>query len=814
MPQILLHSDPLRISTFQAFHFNEKVNVLEWMHKNIELDDLGCTVTINGNECADVDKLSIDEFIAALNFDICDQDVVSVFMRPRGIDPISLIIIAAVSIAVTLALIPKPQLPNDIGKQSSSPNNQLNASTNQYRPRQAIPDISGQVVSYPDFIQPSYYEYVDNLKIFKEIFCIGVGRYTVTNVKTGDTLLNDINGASYTVHPPGSIPSKLLLIRGTNDIDGLEIIPPDDPSITGQVVNGTLNIPVDTIKVGDGDTVDKVGVSAGDFILVDIDYTPAGGGATANFSGTYEVLSVDLTKKIMTIDATPPTSEVEGANGTYINTTSETIGQWFTLQGSAIEEIWYQVQMPSGIRSSGGSELTVNLTLTVEELDSGGTPTGTTTSQNVSITGNTQDPQFRTFKFTSLTPARYRAKAVRTTNEEIDGIDLVKLEDIQSVTSYSGANFGDVTLLEVDRRGTTFATSQRQSKINALVTRKLELFDPLTGDIDSGVFTETRSFADYVVYILRQQAGIDISDIDTDTLFGIYDSLSDPQLGYFDFTFDDFDIGLRERIQTACNVARVRYYNLPSPSWNFVREEENQVRAAMFNRRNILSGQSSQVYKFQRTADYDSVSVRYVDPVKNTEAIVSRKWNGAAIVSGKGNRTSEIELAGCRNSTQADNRADLEIRKLIYQRRQVQDVLMSDGLFIGLGDRVQWADPNDADIFSGEILGYSGDIYDTSEKFVHDGVSTYYVNITDQDGAVIGNTVTASARSDTEFGFIATGLTGVYLADQNNQLGSRYVIYKQNELTDLTVISIGAPDQQNNVAIEAAEYRSEVFEQD
>ena len=46
-------------------------------------------------------------------------------------------------------------------------------------------------MSYPDFAQLSYYEYQSNDRVFREIFCVGVGQYTISDVKVGDDLLTD-----------------------------------------------------------------------------------------------------------------------------------------------------------------------------------------------------------------------------------------------------------------------------------------------------------------------------------------------------------------------------------------------------------------------------------------------------------------------------------------------------------------------------------------------------------------------------------------------------------------------------------------------
>lgn len=809
MPFIKVHKDPGRITGCDIHEVPNETLVIKWASLNVDIAVLGCSVYLNGIEIADIDEMSPDEFIKSIDFTICNDDCVEFVLRPRGFDPISIAVASGIASAITTLLLPTPEIPNDAGRINSSPNNNLNAATNQSRPRLAIPDIAGQIVSFPDFIQPSYFEYVNNLRIVKEIFCIGVGRYQVDEVRTGETLINNLSGSSFIVHEPGSVPSELLNVRQTNEVDGFEILAENDPSIEANVSGGTVETG-NLLRFNDN-VAQNIGLLVNDTVTVDLSYQVSSAPQTLN--GTFTVLAIS--DDSITLDTTIPAGDSGTLSGTIINDqANDDRFQWFTLSGNAIEEVWFQIQMPNGIRSADEA-FTVNFDLQVESLDSSGTPTGSVTTVQVEIEGNTLDPQFRTFKITDSdgwTPARGRARAVRTndTVDQSDHIDTTRLEDIQAVTSYSGANFGDVTLLEVNRRATIFATSVREDKINALVTRRLQLFRD--GQVQNQ-YTATRSFADYAFYILHTLIGIPVSQIDTEGLFEISDGLSTPELGFFDFTFDDFNVGLRSRLETTCNAARVRYFNLPSPQWNFIREQEETVRSFMFNRRNIAPRSSRQVYKFQRTEDFDSVRVKYVDPDTNTEAVVERRFLDGSIVEGAGLRAADIDLAGCRNITQATNRAELEIRKIVYQRRQVSDVFLSDALFVGLGNRIQWADPNDEQIFSGEVLGFKGRYFDTSERVNLVTGETYFVNISTDDGSV-SNTVQVTARSDTEFGFIAEGLVGAYLVSGDSQLNSRYFIYRDGEKTDLVVTATESPDERNNVRVTATEYTPEIFEQD
>ena len=430
--------------------------------------------------------------------------------------------------------------------------------------------------------------------------------------------------------------------------------------------------------------------------------------------------------------------------GYITNKAFEFVSPWITLEGDQIEEIWFNLVMPQGLRKGDGTVAQVDAVVEAEKIDINGDPIGSPIQLGVTFRDNTQSPLRQTFKLTSvngITPGRYRARAQRITNSLGDNaLDLLTLEGISSVTSYA-ADFGNVTLIEVVRRSNQRVNRGASNKINAKVTRKLQTFT------SGSTYVATRSFADYVYYLLSTLALVPDEQINTDELFGIYSSLSSAQLGYFDYTFDDGNISLRERIETACNVARVRYWN-EGLLWSFVREEAKPIKSLMFNRANLAPSAGNYTQKFRRPSDYDSVTIIYVDPVKNAEKRVSRKIDGAGnVIAGVGIRPLEINLAGCRNDAQALNRCELEVRRLIYQAIKVTDTALQDGQLARIGQRVDWVDVFDGGIFDGEVLGYKDGVYLTSERFTPAVGVEYWVYITDSSGNP-SNSVRAYPRAD------------------------------------------------------------------
>jgi len=816
MANIVVYRDPAGIKAPETYYLKGETNFAEWLLDNLAEGSQGLhmQVVLNGSEIVNTETMSVENCCKASAIKIGQFDNVTIRFRPQGVDPFTLAIIAIVAIgaaALTIALAPKPKTPGQVDAEGRDGNNQLNSASNNFRPRQAIPDIAGQVISFPDFIQPSYFEYVNNQRVFREIFCFGVGQYVVEDVKEGDTPLDDILQSEYQIYNPGETPADLLNVRTAQSSVDLDLLGADQQTRTGYLesidgaqvsIGNILSVPESFITL--------ISLAVGNTVDFEVQYLDAENNLIIQTGTNVAVLNINAGDILLNYSFAS-TGAVTFAFVT--NNAFQFDSPWFVLEGDQITEVWFNLVMPQGIRKGDGTTAQVSATLEAQPIDINGDTTGPAIQRGATFSGNTLSAQRQTFKLTSsdgITPGRYRARATRITNSLGDNaVDLLTLEGVSSVTPYT-ADFGNVTLLEVIRRSNQRANRGASNKINAKVTRKLQTFT------SGGAFVPTRSFADYVYYLLSTKAGVPDSQINTDELFGIYSSLSDAQLGYFDFTFDDGNISLRERIETACNVARVRYWN-EGLLWSFVREEAKPFKSLMFNRRNLAPGAGSFTQKFRRPADYDSVVVIYVDPVKNAEKRVGRKINGSGnIEPGLGIRPLEIRLAGCRNDLQALNRCELEVRRLIYQSVKVKDTALMDGQLARLGMRVDWVDQYDLDMFDGELLSVSGNQYKTSERFEPEPGVDYWVYITDQSGEP-SNSVRAYPRADGNiFGFQADGLTGAFFANGKIQSGSRYFICSDEDAaaSTFTVIGRGRPNDRGECEIELAEYNSLMFSAD
>lgn len=835
MPSIVRFKDPSNISDKEVYHPEAGTNLADFFESNFtkNFGGLHTEVYINGERLISTATDDAESMNSKLDRAILQIDNIVIINQPADPATIAYVIIAALAIAAVILL--APALPGNSDNAGSSPNSQLNAATNEFRPNQGIPEVFGSPICYPDFVQPSYYFYEDNLKILREIFCVSKGKFQISKVFSSETNIDEIPNSSwdyfYTVDfdgqfppAPHTIPDSYLRItaRETNEITNQVL-----QGTSAEIYQATVN-DVEIIQSGFNDAlitfnngldwVDEIGAVVGGFLKVSLSQFSGGSGNVLVFSGTYEISSIDLiNKQITLIDTGTISLSYSECFGTVTNTNSSGeefnwVG-WYTLSGSEIEECWFHVVMPTGIRTESGGSATVTFRMEIREVDQFGTPTGFTDFIEQSITGATLDPQYRTYKFEALTAGRYQGRARRTNGEYAGAAsDRVVLEQLVGVEFQPAPNYGDVTLITVERKADERQIGGRESKINVEGMRMLPYFNRVTGLIENDNLQPTRDFADAAMYTLCIAAKKDESTVDLETLYAINDALP-PELRTFDFTFDDANVGLRERLSVICNVARVLAFR-DYQSWTFSRVEAKPTHSMLFNRRNTI-GDAKQNFPKWLPSSKDSISLTYVTQPDNVEKTIYRSIDNGVIVDTEGRYPEEITLVGSQSDAQAENRIEYEIRRLLYQRDTVEFDTYYFGLSARVGDRVRWVDMNDEDVFGGEILDVFGDEYLTSEPIYFEEGKTYYVQTTMDDGTV-GALVTCEPLSYTNKGFKSASLSGAYTAnDGNYELGSKYMLAADDELigTDYTLKSVS--NSGDGIAtVTLSEYNNKIFEVD
>ena len=806
-----------------------------------------------------------------------DGDMINAIHRPAGVE--TYIAVALIVAIITIATLPKPEKPNTQGTKSTSPNNQVSGQTNIARTGEGIPDIKGTIRAYPDLIQSAHYEYSGSARVVSERFCVGVGEFSVTGIRDNDTLISDIKNTSSLVRDGvmsnddkfplnvASIQDSLLLAPNQQVLDNVWAITFSNAKLTGTTYF-TNYIQIATDDGGFTTAVDLLNLASEDYIsifntenmhrtkgsiarngkylidrskdiidsfvpvIVDTDFLPISGNDYDSFIGP------DFP------NSNPPPGTQNGVAS--ITDSGETEEPWVPVRFIGADGvdpmIIINTVFPSGLSDTNGDAKTVSVEFeAIKVSDSsplnsyvdGADPVTAAAKITFNLRGNTRSALSFSNKFIVVNPASedFKIRIKRITNSQVGAPSSSKLETVFSMYAYSPSDVGSgLTLLEVGTKSDFTNSSTSSREINCLAARKQWRAEKAP----NGFWFEFEStnynwFSDAILSDFINIFGNVKSAklLDYESLYTALDSVPST-LKQFHYSYDDADISLGQRIATACNTARVGAYR-DGQVWRFYREESKPV-TFHFDRRNIAGNAESQMsFRFQKPNDHDSVSLSYIDPVSNKELHINRKINltSGTFEEGLGQRPLEIDLAGCRNTTQAVNRAELEVRRLVYQRRTVTERVLDDGLLVDIGDRVRWACIYDGDIVDAEVVelgdpelvinGNQATLVakqlKLSEKLRLTG--SLVGHITDINGDVHGPyPITAGANGDfwvdgfdTSKAFIANNMP--------TQLGSRVIIGTTENLDyyDFTVTS-KTPNSDGTVQLEMIEYNELMFSED
>lgn len=816
---LIIMNDPAGATGRHAHEWDYTATVQDNIARHLRSGG-GCAVRWNGDDINPATDPRMDRPPSI-------ADEVTVIRRPEGFDPLTWTLIAiAASVAVTVALMPKvPRLTSAAGK--DSPNNRLAGQTNIARPYQAIPDVYGLRRIWPDLIQPAVVEYVDNVKLITEWMVASYGIGTITAVQYAETPFADIAEASYEVFEP--VPVDGYPERGTttlsdvleafevDDVNGQELTYPEPYPVmtpTGDFVavtgatTFTLKIPNSTANIANLKGLAPFGTArvvctlpgpvAFDEDCTVASFVVSGSDCTFTFSGV-PVWASDVTATAIATTITP--------NGTA----PQTVGP-FTLPLASDRIRWNTVFL-RGLKGS--------VTIRAEwwKVDgSGAEISGTRQSQDNTYTADTFDQQFRTNNATPTAGlGRYRMQFTRLTPQIGDqGTDVAKLEEVYAVRYYATKVLPGCTAFRVTTRATQEATGFADRKFNLRWNRHVRT-------LTTNTLSASRNFARCMAHVWTL-AGGDMADLDTDRLAEINADLGETSpLLRFDASFDDEDLSLGQRMQLAANAARcLLWYD--GEKWTVTRDQARAVPRMQLDYRNLArGGESSISYASHLPASNDGIELEYVDETTQAKkAYIRLSIASGSVVVGRSANPQKIQLIGCATTAQAENRARLEARRLLYQRINVTDTGLRDAAQLGPGDLVRWVDPadlyGDDGLQAGEVLAISGDEITTSEPVDWLSETSGRILLTGTSGAYLGAPVLCYPAAGGRIR-LGTVPAGIFVADATRQCGSRYafaagVTESEMQASGLYTVTAARPDSRGNTSLALAAYDSRMYEDD
>ena len=814
---LTIFHDPAGIAGRQQFTLDHSISLQDNIARRMP-GGAGCDLRING---VTVDPLTDPRMDASPSV----LDSVVVVRRPEtGIELTTWLIIAAVT-ATVVAFTMMPKLPDAAGSVGKdSPNNRLTGQSNVARAYQAIPDVYGYRRVWPDLIQPSMVEYIDQLKYVTEWLCISRGKGTISAVQYAETPIGDIDGSSYEVFQPVAASGypefgvttlqDVYEAFASDEVNGQELaypVPFAQLSKSGgfTAASGSSSF---TVTIPDGADLDQLKslVPAG---TADVSFAFGTGDPTPSFGETCTVLGYTVSGGNATFMlsssawAADWTNEPANFSITPNGSANTTIGP-FTLPIAA-DRLWWNTVFLRGLKGS--------VTIRAEwwQVDGFGVEiAGTRQHQDDTYTADTFDQRFHTTKVTpSAGSGRYRIQFTRTSAQVGDqGADVAKLEEVYAVRHYATKVLPGVTVLRVTTKATLAATGFSDRKFNLRWSRHVRT-------ITSDALSESRNFARIMAHIWTI-AGNPISGLDTTALQTINTEHGETSpLLRFDGSLDDADMSLGERLQFVANTARCVVWR-DGTKWTATRDQARLYPELQLDYRNLAaSGDSTISYAAHLPASNDGVEVEYVDETTQAKkSYVRLNISSGSPVACISENPTKIKQQGCTTLAQAENRAQLEARRLIYQRVSVSDTALADASVLGIGLLVRWIDPSDFagddGLQAGEVLAISGNTITPSEPVDWKGNSSGRIMFTGQDGRQVGSTLVCYPAGD---GVQVAALpAGIYVADGTRQLGSRYAFavgltQAEMEAAGLYTVTEIRPASDGTVSLALAQYDSRIY---
>ncbi|MTC54909.1 MoaD/ThiS family protein [Providencia alcalifaciens] len=762
-----------------------------------------------------------------LDFEITPTHFIQVFDQPKSV--IGDILNPVFNLVTKVFSFLAPKTPSFSAAESNvkdSPNNRLTGQTNVARAYQARPEIHGQVRAFPDLIQQSMFEYNNNLKTVTEWLNIGIGEYKTESIRFAESDFTAMAGASYKIYKPKEVIPLINEGFEFPDIDGQELPGPNESkdiprqtATANEVVSGEIKGGEAAIKIVKQDefeyfyeltkprsismtvnvSFDTPQGSVSKDVRIDaqlVDAKISDDGSLINPTEYYEFFFSNLTGTELA--QLPPNAVVNTTKFILYDNQFLTVGPFFSPVDG--DQLWVHTQA-----NLGGGE-NCNARIEWWKIDENNEEiSGTRQSVTVSLREtNGARTYYRTDKL-SLAAGRGRYSVQLTRLNNSNDQSVMKIENAHIVRVRENVVFDNDTIATVSIRATEAPTGARERKYNLLATRMVISYDRVSKQVDY-TLRPSRSFADAVLHTWLITAGESEKNIDIDGLYRIFDNLPDERLGYFDFTFDDEDISLGQRIETICNAARVTAY-FDNAVLTFSREQSSEFPMTTFNRSNITGNDMKISYDMSMPSGYDGIELEYVEPVRNKKDYIRFRVDENGITEGLSRTPNKIVLQGCRNRYQAMDRALLEANRLIHQRTSISLTTLADGGNVYPSDMVLIADTYDSNQQAGHITERKGEVFTTSEKIKFD--EEMWVYLTDSMGYTTQK-FKAETRQDTDFGFIANVPEDIELNLYDGyrvQSPSRYVIATSIETENIKwVITDKRPLGSERYTITATEY--------
>lgn len=774
-----------------------------------------------------------------LSYPLRAGDAVSVFDQPEGggliktlLNPIEHLNPIRFTKKVLAGITGQQSASSPSISTGESPNNDATGQTNRARLYKGRPNIYGQCRVFPDLIQQALFEFIDNNKYITEWFEVGYGKYTISSVRYSESNLGSLTGASYQTFDPGVTIGAIDVGYQFDDIDNEEVPglneSEDFPAQTATTTAPTaLVIESNQLKATVLSNDDNFTYFAALAVphpvtfVINATWNAGGSPVTRNVTGSGNIVYSesfigtdtlsyttfylgDMTGEITTL---PADATINLTLFTLNDQTPLVIGP--SVSPLVSSQVWVHVMVQLGA-TAGTSRYRIRFW---KVDDSNNQIPGTSEQYDYFFDNDFQvtTRYFRTsHKYTPAAGSGRYAVTIERLDNSNDG-NVVTLMAIHAVNTRENVVYPDDTIAKVTIKGPNNSNSNREQKYNMLAQRHTISYDRATGQIDY-TLRPSRSFADAALHEWIVIGKQDISSIDVATLYAIADSITVPELSYFDYTFSDEKLSLGERIKTICNVARVDGNNI-GDVLTFWRDEKVANPDAVFARSNMFWDEYKVTWTMSLPGGYDGVTLDYVDPLTNKKSYIYLQIDQSGIVEVEDATINalQVSLDGCRNKTQAEDRAWLEARRVLLSRVGMT-VKVLESTQVVRGAVVQCPDMYDNKQQNGYITARSGDVFSTSER-IDFSLGDMWVVMTDSLGNYRGRWRAYPVTGRPKAFQAAADAFDLNIYDRTTvQNASRYFIATDTELNStIWRVETAKPNGDDTQTLTLSEYSDSIY---
>lgn len=746
MTTIRLYDHPFAPVAPQLF---EVASLAEWL-----LDHYGETpqVTVQiyaGEPCAETE---ISNDVAAIMANDAGEYVI---LESPGLPVWAYFVLAAVFVAAVYVLIPKPVMPGNVNRTQQSPNNALGSRENKARLLERVEDIYGTVKSIPSLMMPTYNKYIDNKKYEYGYYCIGRGYHDVAELRDGDTLIDDIRGASAAVYAPFTSPNsghapqlqvgdaiidEVVTVRRAIEVDGITLKAPNQASISTKALRYGF---FESGRIEQSEKVPNFNavVEVGDEVTVSATATSG-----YSFNGTYFVTEVG--DGYIYVDTAWEEADTN-AIGVVMLVTPDVVDEgWVTLPDKDRAQVWCNIVASSGLfKDDGGkSSCTVAFQIHIEKLSATLVPTGIIEIVSGSLTGAEADELADTVEHATgwTGPARVRIVRISDHDYEFKGTvqDEIKWTDLYSVTPVNKVEFGNKTTIHTITQATARATAVKSRQLNCIASRRLPIYNGATfsGGFDaagrhvSGTIAATARLVDIIgaVSIDPKIGARDLAtEVDMPQIWGVQQALDawNPVCGQFNYTFDSDNISFEETLVNIANAGFCIPYR-QNGKIRLALDQAQPASTALFTHRNKKPRAETVTRNFASDADYDGVEFVYVDPDSNQSETIKLPLDGSYT------KLKKFEIAGVRSFDQAWLRANREYFKIRGQRINIETTTTMDARALLPNARIDIVDNTRFKSYDGEVVGQDGLTLTLSQDVVFAPGQAHSIVLIRRDGSL------------------------------------------------------------------------------